>query len=256
MKVVGLVSGGKDSCLNLLRCIEFGHEITCIANLYPPLDGREEIDSYMYQSVAQTGLQLYSEACDLPLYRHEIRGKPIEVGALYKETVDDEVEDLYELLSHIKQKHPDVQAVSSGAILSNYQKNRVENVCQRLDLKPLTYLWNADQIALFHEIISSGIEAVIVKVATLGLSTEHLGKTLIEVKDILLNLNDRYGVHVCGEGGEYETFVLDCPLFKKRIVLDETKIVAHSVNNVVQTAYLSLRKMHLENKYQTNNLSE
>lgn len=72
-------------------------------------------------------------------------------------------------------------AVSSGAILSNYQKNRIQNVCRRLNLESLTYLWNADQAFLFEEIISSGIEAIIVKVAALGLSTKHLGKTLVEV---------------------------------------------------------------------------
>ena len=28
-------------------------------------------------------------------------------------------------------------------------------------------------------------------------------------------LKDKFGVNVCGEGGEYETFTLDSPLFKK-----------------------------------------
>ena len=32
-------------------------------------------------------------------------------------------------------------------------------------------------------------------------------------------LSKKYGVHVCGEGGEYETFTLDCPLFKKKIIV-------------------------------------
>ncbi|VDK62630.1 unnamed protein product [Onchocerca ochengi] len=199
-------------------------------------------------SVAWYLLQLYSEACGLPLYRREIRGRPIKTEALYEETVDDEVEDLYELLAFVKQKHPDIEAVSSGAILSNYQKNRIQNVCRRLNLESLTYLWNADQAFLFEEIISSGIEAIIVKVAALGLSTKHLGKTLVEMKDLLLDLSSRYGVHICGEGGEYETFVVDCPFFQKRIVVDETKIVKHSVNDFAAVAYLSLSKLHLENK--------
>ena len=30
---------------------------------------------------------------------------------------------------------------------------------------------------------------------------------------------EKYGLNVCGEGGEYETFTLDCPLFKKSIVM-------------------------------------
>ncbi|KAK6106247.1 Uncharacterized protein BM_BM3081 [Brugia malayi] len=248
MKVVGLVSGGKDSCYSLMVCMRNGHDITCLANLHPPSDDEEEMDSYMYQCVAHKGVQLYSEACGLPLYRREIRGRPIKTGIFYEEENNDEVEDLYELLAFIKQKHPDIEAVSSGAILSSYQKNRIQNVCRRLNLEPLTYLWNADQAVLFDEIISSGIEAIIVKVAALGLSTRHLGKSLREMKNLLLDLSSRYGVHICGEGGEYETFVVNCPFFTKRIVVDETKIVEHSVNDFAAVAYLSLSKLHLENK--------
>ncbi|VDN27767.1 unnamed protein product [Gongylonema pulchrum] len=248
MKIVGLISGGKDSCYNLMKCIEHGHEIVCLANLYPSPSGQEEIDSYMYQCVASNGVQLYSEATDLPYYGREIKGRPIEVGADYEPTRCDEVEDLYELLAFIKRKHPAIQAVSSGAILSSYQKNRIENVCQRLNLQSLTYLWNLDQAFLFDQIISSGIEAIVVKVAALGLSKNHLGKPLKEMRSILLDLNNRYGVHICGEGGEYETFVLDCPLFKKKIVLDEATVVDHSVDDFAPVAYLSLCKLHLENK--------
>lgn len=58
MKVVGLISGGKDSCYNLMKCVEHGHEVVCLANLYPSPSGRDEIDSYMYQSVAHTGVQV------------------------------------------------------------------------------------------------------------------------------------------------------------------------------------------------------
>lgn len=65
--------------------------------------------------------------------------------------------------------------------MSSYQKNRIQNVCQRLNLESLTYLWNVNEALLLDEIISSGIEAIIVKVAALGLSTKHLGKSLNEV---------------------------------------------------------------------------
>uniref|UniRef100_A0A0R3RPX8 Diphthine--ammonia ligase n=1 Tax=Elaeophora elaphi TaxID=1147741 RepID=A0A0R3RPX8_9BILA len=248
MKVVGLTSGGKDSCYSLMLCMKDGHDVVCLANLHPASGNEEEMDSYMYQCVGHTGLQLYSEACGLPLYRREIRGKPIKTDACYEEASNDEVEDLYELLAFVKQKHPDIEAVSSGAILSNYQKNRIQNVCRRLNLESLTYLWNSDQAVLFDEIISAGIDAIIVKVAALGLSTKHLGKSLSEMKDVLLDLCSRYGIHICGEGGEYETFVVNCPFFKKRIVVDEAKIVEQSVNDFAAVAYLSLSKLHLENK--------
>jgi diphthine-ammonia ligase len=41
---------------------------------------------------------------------------------------EDEVEYLFDLLVKVKDKHPNVKGVSCGAILSDYQRNRVENV--------------------------------------------------------------------------------------------------------------------------------
>ena len=57
MKVVALISGGKDSCFNMLRCMEEGHDVVCLANLHPP-EGTSELDSYMYQSVGSEGVQV------------------------------------------------------------------------------------------------------------------------------------------------------------------------------------------------------
>ena len=51
MKVVGLVSGGKDSVFNLIECVAHGHEIVALANLNGQEEG-VELDSYMYQTVA------------------------------------------------------------------------------------------------------------------------------------------------------------------------------------------------------------
>lgn len=58
MKVVGLISGGKDSCFNILRCFEEGHDVVCLANLFPPPDGNPELDSFMYQSVGSEGIEV------------------------------------------------------------------------------------------------------------------------------------------------------------------------------------------------------
>ncbi|NXB49660.1 DPH6 ligase, partial [Leucopsar rothschildi] len=142
-----------------------------------------------------------------------------------------------------------VEGVSVGAILSDYQRVRVEDVCRRLNLQPLAYLWHYNQEILLKEMISSNIQAIIIKVAAFGLDPDkHLGKTLGEMEPILLELSEKYGVHVCGEGGEYETFTLDCPLFKKKIVVDSAKVVMHSADAFAPVAYLHFLKLHLENK--------
>ncbi|XP_071414131.1 diphthine--ammonia ligase isoform X8 [Pithys albifrons albifrons] len=250
MRVVALISGGKDSCYNMMQCVAAGHQIVALANLRPAENtGRtDELDSYMYQTVGHHAVDLYADALDLPLYRGFIKGTSVNMGRVYTACQEDEVEDLYHLMKLVKDKEG-VEGVSVGAILSDYQRVRVEDVCRRLNLQPLAYLWRWNQEKLLKEMIASNIQAIIIKVAAFGLDPDkHLGKTLDQMQPVLLELSEKYGVHVCGEGGEYETFTLDCPLFKKKIVVDSAKVVMHSADAFAPVAYLHFLKLHLENK--------
>ncbi|XP_032479348.1 diphthine--ammonia ligase isoform X1 [Phocoena sinus] len=254
MRVAALISGGKDSCYNMMQCIAAGHQIVALANLRPPENqvGSDELDSYMYQTVGHHAIDLYAEAMALPLYRRTIRGKSMDTGRVYTKCEGDEVEDLYELLKLVKEKE-EVEGISVGAILSDYQHVRVENVCKRLNLQPLAYLWQRNQEDLLREMISSNVQAIIIKVAALGLDPDkHLGKTLDQMEPYLLELSKKYGVHVCGEGGEYETFTLDCPLFKKKIIVDSSEVVTHSADAFAPVAYLRFLELHLEDKHLTS----
>ncbi|XP_037251402.1 diphthine--ammonia ligase isoform X3 [Falco rusticolus] len=202
----------------------------------------------MYQTVGHHAIDLYADALDLPLYRGFIKGTSVNTGKVYTTCQEDEVEDLYHLMKLVKDKEG-VEGVSVGAILSDYQRVRVEDVCRRLNLQPLAYLWRRNQEILLKEMISSNIQAIIIKVAAFGLDPDkHLGKTLDQMEPHLLELSEKYGVHICGEGGEYETFTLDCPLFKKKIVVDSAKVVMHSADAFAPVAYLHFLKLHLENK--------
>uniref|UniRef100_A0A9J7ZGU7 Diphthine--ammonia ligase n=2 Tax=Cyprinus carpio TaxID=7962 RepID=A0A9J7ZGU7_CYPCA len=248
MRVVALISGGKDSCYNMLQCVSAGHSVVALANLRPHTHVPDELDSYMYQTVGHQAVDLYAEAMDLPLYRRTIEGSSLHTGREYSQTAGDEVEDLYQLLKLVKEKEG-VEAVSVGAILSDYQRVRVENVCARLQLQPLAYLWRRDQAELLREIISSDLHAVVIKVAAYGLDPErHLGKSLAEMEAYLHELSEKYGVHICGEGGEYETFTVDCPLFKKKIVIDSMETVIHSADAFAPVGYLRFTRMHTEDK--------
>ncbi|XP_063295593.1 diphthine--ammonia ligase [Pelobates fuscus] len=248
MRVVALISGGKDSCYNMMECVAAGHEIVALANLKPPESAGDELDSYMYQTVGHQALDLYAEAMGLPLYRASLQGSSLDIGRTYTPQEGDEVEDLYHLLKLVKEKES-VDSVSVGAILSEYQRVRVENVCQRLGLQPLAYLWRRRQDTLLDEMISRGLQAILIKVAAFGLDpVKHLGRTLEEMRPQLLKLSSQYGINVCGEGGEYETLTLDCPLFKKRIIIDSSEVVMHSNDAFAPVAYLQLVKLHLEEK--------
>ncbi|XP_059062770.1 uncharacterized protein LOC131855508 [Achroia grisella] len=245
MRTVALISGGKDSCYNMMQCVAAGHEIVALANLQPLQ--KDELDSYMYQTVGHQGIDLYAEAMELPLYREIITGVAVDQGRNYKPTDNDEVEDLYRLISKIKDDI-DIEAVAVGAILSDYQRIRVENVCQRLGLVALAYLWRRNQKELLNEMILNGVEAIIIKVAALGLDPRaHLGMSIQEIQPHLLVMKEKYGLNICGEGGEYETFTLDCPLFRKRLVVDEKEMVIHTDDPVAPVGYLNL-KLHVEPK--------
>ncbi|QPG74857.1 hypothetical protein FOA43_002193 [Brettanomyces nanus] len=233
MKFVALVSGGKDSCFNILHCLANGHELICLANLYPPPSGSDEIDSFMYQTVGYDALKYYAECIGKPLYSQMIRGTAENKELEYARTSNDEIEDLYSLLTNVLKEHPDVEAVSVGAILSNYQRTRVEDVCNRLGLTSLSYLWQRDQAELMSEMCQSGLDAILIKVAAIGLSDNNLGMTLQQAFPVLSSLNSRFGVHICGEGGEFETLVLDAPFFRcGKLVITEQKVLRHTNDDV------------------------
>ncbi|KAF8974945.1 ATP binding domain 4 [Entomortierella lignicola] len=249
MKVLGLISGGKDSFYNLMQCVANGHEVIALGNLHPPSqDKRDELDSYMYQTVGHDVIHLYKDCLGLPLYRQEIKGHPIEQGSDYVVTSMDETEDLFNLLEKVKAIHPEIKAVSVGAILSTYQRIRVENVCARLGLVTLAYLWQRDQEELLNEMAQAGVNAILIKIAAIGLKTQHLGQSIGDMYSYLCKMNQQYDLHICGEGGEYETVTLDCPLFKRRIIVDESEIVMHSDDHFAQVAYLRFKRLHLEDK--------
>ncbi|XP_032811911.1 diphthine--ammonia ligase isoform X3 [Petromyzon marinus] len=178
-------AGGKDSCYNLMQCVAAGHQVVALANLQPV--GKDELDSYMYQTVGHQAVGLYAEAMALPLYRRSIQGETLEMGRDYTEHAGDEVEDLYHLLKEVKEKEA-VEGVSVGAILSDYQRLRVENVCERLGLTPLALLWHREQEELLQEMVTAGVEAILIKVAALGLDPrKHLGKSLLEMSPLLVS---------------------------------------------------------------------
>lgn len=84
----------------------------------------------------------------------------------------------------------------------------------------LAYIWQRNQKELLQEMIKCEIDAIVIKVAALGLEpSRHLGRSLRLLEPQLDSMHENYGLNLCGEGGEYETLTLDCPLFKSRIVM-------------------------------------
>ncbi|KAL6768420.1 hypothetical protein ACKKBF_B39080 [Auxenochlorella protothecoides x Auxenochlorella symbiontica] len=252
MKVVALVSGGKDSCFTIMEVTRFGHEVVALANLLPMEEGVDDLDSWMYQTVGHQVVAALGQCMGLPLYRRCIQGTSKDQGLVYQHNAceSDEVEDLSCLLAYCKDRIPGLQAVCSGAIASDYQRTRVENVCARLGLVSLAPLWHQPQSTLLRRMIDGGVEAVLVKVAAAGLSVaQDLGAPLAEMEEKLHALRRKFGCNVCGEGGEYETLTLDCPAFTRgRIVLDAWEARVSSADSLAPVAVLHPTAFHVEPK--------
>jgi len=245
LKVVALISGGKDSLFSILHCIANGHDVVALANLYPAVragdDAIEDLESYMYQTIGHAVIPLYQQALGLPLYRQQILGQAVNQDKSYGLagpgiSVDqDETESLVPLLQTVKAAHPEVNAISTGAILSDYQRTRVESVVLRLGLTPLSFLWQwpslppCTQSSLLEDMAAVGQDSRIVKVASGGLDDTFLWQNVADARTIarLNKAAARFGTSnqgaVLGEGGEYETLAINgpAPLWKAKIVIED-----------------------------------
>jgi diphthine-ammonia ligase len=237
-------------------------------------DVEEDIDSFMYQTIGHSVIPLYEKALGIPLYRAPITGGAVDTARIYRhDAVDqaaehvsstgrdsksgsdsDETESLVPLLRRIMQAHPEANAVSAGAILSTYQRTRIENVAGRLGLIPLAWLWmypslsapverTADpaavvQAGLLEDMAACGCDARIIKVASGGLDDGFLWENVsgsgseAGVRRRLVKGMSRFAAAedikgaVLGEGGEYETLALDGPgfLWKGKIEIDSREV--------------------------------
>ncbi len=196
MKLAALISGGKDSSFAIYKALQAGHAVTNLVTIKPANE-----DSYMFHSVNMHLTELISEACGIPLTSQMSEGES-----------EEELEDLEKALRPLK-----VDGVSVGAIESEYQAKRVRKICDKLGLYMYAPLWHLEPESLLCEMISY-MDIIMTKVAADGLDESWLGRRFDEkmISD-LKGLNKKYGIHIAGEGGEYETFVLNAPFYSKRI---------------------------------------
>lgn len=200
MKLCVLFSGGKDSTMALYRGME-EHKITVLLSMIPKSD-----ESYMYHVPNIESTKYSAEALDLPIVLKETSGKPPQENA-----------DLLDALEEIKEEYG-IEGVAAGAIGSNYQYNIVAGICKELGLASYTPYWQRDHGVLIKDALDAGFEIVFVGVAAGGLDESWLGRKLdYDALEDLKKIRRKAGIDIGGEGGEYETFVVDGPVFKKRL---------------------------------------
>jgi asparagine synthase (glutamine-hydrolysing) len=190
-------------------------------------------DSYMFHTPNIDLAELQALGMNVPIVVQDTPGEK-----------EEELSDLKKALEKAKKQYG-IEGVVTGALYSQYQRERIEKVCDSLGLKIFSPLWHMDQEKEMRQILDEGFEVVLSSVAAEGLDASWLGKRLTAKEvDKLVALNKKLGINAAGEGGEFESLVLDGPMFNRRIVIADSEIIAESRN----TARFVVKKAKLVNK--------
>ena len=226
MKLGVLCSGGKDSLFAGYLAMQ-KEEVACLISV----SSRNE-ESYMFHTPNVHLVGLQAEAAGLPLILVETEGQE-----------EAELADLKRAICQAVERHH-IEGVVSGAILSVYQATRVQRICRDLDLWCFNPLWYTDQESYLHRLIGAGFKVLITGVYSAPFDETWPGRLLDSgVLDDLKKFAGKYRISLTGEGGEYETLVIDAPFFNKKIVIEEA--TTEYCNN---RCVFRIRKARLEEK--------
>lgn len=201
MKLGILFSGGKDSTYAAWLAKKEGHELACLITLFS-----KNPDSYMFHTPAIELTKQQAELMGLPLIFKETRGaKEKELGDLEKAI-------------KLAIKKYEITGIITGAVGSVYQASRIQEICANLGIECFNPLWQKNQLELLTDLIKNKFEVILSAVAAYPLDKRWVGRKL-DSKLIaeIAKLSEKYKLNPAGEGGEFESLVVNCPLFKKRL---------------------------------------
>jgi diphthine-ammonia ligase len=225
IKLGCLFSSGKDSAYALGLMLKEGYPVECLITLKS-----RNPDSYMFHTPAIELVELQAEAIGLPLVMKETAGEK-----------EKELEDLRAAFREAKTKYG-IEGVITGALWSKYQKERIERIAMEENLKVFSPLWHINQETEMRLVVTN-LEVIFTGISAYGLDMSWLGRRITEEDvDRLVALDIE--MNVSGEGGEFESLVLDGPMFKKRLVILKSEIVEEDEN----TARLVVKEAKLARK--------
>jgi len=203
-----LFSGGKDSMYAAWLAKKEGYKISCLISIVS-----ENEESYMFHTPSIRRVEEQAKSMGIPLIIVKTKGKK------EKELID------LEKSIKLAIKDYDIEGVISGAVESVYQASRIEKICNKLKIACFNPLWQKNQLELLEDLIKNGFEVIVVGVFAYPFDEKWLGRK-IDAKFIneIKKLQEKYGINVAGEGGEFESFVLNCSLFKKKLIIKDKKI--------------------------------
>ncbi len=207
MRIAALFSGGKDSVSAVWDSIRKGHDVRYLITMVS-----ENPESYMfhYPNVEYTSQQASS----------------MGMTHIFRNTKGEKEKELEDLKAAIEKVREEVDCLAAGGLASNYQRNRIRAIGEYFRMQVLTPFWKIDSKEYWDLMLSNGFRVMITGVACEGLGKEWLGRVIdSESLEELQKLAERHRFNLAGEGGEFETFVLDCPLFRQEIVVKDAERV-------------------------------
>lgn len=196
-KFVMSFSGGKDSILALYRMINNGYEPVALLTT-----AKKDDDKSWTHGLSQELLKKVSDSLGIPL--------------LIVQCDVFEYEDKFEQNLTIA-KGMGASICAFGDIDIEEHKKWDLKRCSNVGLEGVFPLWQEDREKLVYEFIDSGFTTIIKTVNLKYMSEDFLGKKL--TKELISEIKNT-GSDVCGENGEYHTFVIDGPIFKRKISFD------------------------------------
>jgi len=208
MKVAVLFTGGKDSCLALFYAKKLGYRVECLITLVS-----ENPYSYMFHTPSISQVKKQAEVLGISLIAEKTKGRK-----------EKELRDLEKAIKKAKEKYG-IEGIVTGAVESVYQASRIQKICNNLELECFNPLWLKNQIELLKELVRRKFEVILTGVFAEPLDEKWLGrkidrKFINEVK----KLQGKYKINPAGEGGEFETLVLNMPFFKKKLKVVKREI--------------------------------
>lgn len=209
MNLAALFSGGKDSTFSIYEAQNCGHAVKCLVTI---LASSEDSHLLHHPNLGLTGLQAKS------------MGIPQITVAAESSDTKSELENLKAALAAAKRDYK-IEGILHGGILSEFQKTKFGDVAKDLGLQVVSPLWQRNQAQYMRSLLDSGFEFIITSVSADGLDKSWLGKKITKDDLVLLeNLSEKHKFNLSFEGGEAETFVVNCPIFSSPIEIQSSSI--------------------------------
>ncbi len=201
MRLGILFSGGKDSIYAAYLAKKTGHKLVCLISILS-----KNKESYMFHTPSISRTKYQAEVMNIPILIQETEGKK-----------EEELKELKRAIKLAIKKYK-IEGIVTGAIQSVYQSSRIQKICNSLKIECFNPLWQKNEIEYLNELIKNKFKVILTGVFAYPLDKSWLGRPINKrFIDNIKKLNQKYKIHAAGEGGEFETFVLNCPLFKHEL---------------------------------------